>query len=55
MNITKIEAISLKHNVGAPYGMSRGLINARSSTIVVVSTDEGIIGVGETWGGKSVV
>lgn len=51
MNITKIEAISLKHNVGAPYGMSRGLINARSSTIVVVSTDEGIIGVGETWGG----
>lgn len=51
MKITKIETLNLKYDVDAPYGMARGLITSRSSNIVVVKTDEGLIGVGETWGG----
>ncbi|WP_102348929.1 mandelate racemase/muconate lactonizing enzyme family protein [Bacillus sp. Marseille-P3661] len=53
MKITNIDVVNLKYNVDAPYGMSRGLITSRGSTLVIVKTDEGLIGLGETWGGGS--
>ncbi|EKN63446.1 mandelate racemase/muconate lactonizing enzyme family protein [Schinkia azotoformans] len=51
MKITEIEAFNLKYDVEYPYGMSRGLVSSRGSTIIIVKTDEGIVGFGETWGG----
>jgi D-galactarolactone cycloisomerase len=53
VKIVKIEAVNLKYDVDSPYGMARGLITSRGSTLVVVKTDEGLIGIGETWGGGS--
>ena len=35
---------------GKAYGMSKSLVTARQSTLVVIKTEAGTEGVGEAWG-----
>jgi D-galactarolactone cycloisomerase len=49
--ITAIELIPLVAPLsGRPYGMARGLINARQANILRVQTEDGTEGLGEAWG-----
>ncbi len=38
----------------AAYGMARGLVSSRQTTIVQVTTEEGAVGLGEAWGPAAV-
>lgn len=51
MRIRAIEAIPLRYDVptGA-YGSARGMVSARTTCLVRVETDEGLVGLGEAFG-----
>lgn len=57
MRIRKIETIPLAYSFDPQraYGMSRGTVSRRSSTIVRIHTDDGREGIGESWGPAEVV
>lgn len=57
MRIRNIEAIPLRYSFdpGQAYGMARGLVSRRSSTLVKVLTEDGLEGIGEAWGPAEVV
>lgn len=44
----RFEALSAP--IKKPYGMAKGLATARHCTLVVLTTDDGIQGIGEAWG-----
>ena len=50
--IRDIELIGLEYRVapGTAYGMARGLTDRRVAGIVVLTTDDGVQGIGEAWG-----
>jgi len=50
--ITDISFIALSASLpdGKAYGMSKSLVTARQSTLVVIKTEAGTEGVGEAWG-----
>lgn len=52
MRIKSIQAFGVKYRFGkeSAYGMSRGVVSERGSTLVKIETDEGITGLGEIWG-----
>lgn len=51
MKITEVKAYPLVQPLGdMSFGFAQGWIQSRQSTIVIVSTDEGIEGVGESFG-----
>ena len=55
--IKDINSIGLEHDLGESnaYGMARGLTSVRSATIIILETDTGISGLGETWGPPTMV
>lgn len=57
MRIAKIETIPLAYSFDPKqaYGMARGTVSRRSSTIVRILTDDGLEGIGESWGPADVV
>jgi D-galactarolactone cycloisomerase len=51
MKITELKAYALEQSLGdLSFGFAQGWISARQTTIVTVSTDEGIQGAGECYG-----
>ncbi len=51
LKITGVKAYPLVQTLGSmSFGFSQGWINTRQTTIVIISTDEGIEGVGESFG-----
>lgn len=50
IRIRAIHALPLEYRLDAPYGMARGLTSARQTTLVLVETSDGMVGVGEAWG-----
>ena len=50
MRITDIESIVLQHDMEEELGFSQGYYNKRTAHLVKVHTDEGILGIGETFG-----
>jgi D-galactarolactone cycloisomerase len=54
--IRDIRLIALSYSFAeeAAYGMARGLVSSRQTTIVQVITEEGVVGVGEAWGPPAV-
>ncbi|MCK4387505.1 MAG: mandelate racemase/muconate lactonizing enzyme family protein [Dehalococcoidia bacterium] len=51
MKITRVKAYVLEQPLGdTSFAFSQGWINTRQTTIVIVSTDQGIEGVGESFG-----
>jgi len=56
MKITGIKAYPLLQPLkDMSFGFSQGWISSRQTTIVIVSTDEGIEGVGEAFGPAKVI
>jgi D-galactarolactone cycloisomerase len=54
--IAKLEIIPLIYRLpaGRAYGMARGLTSIRQASLVKLTTDEGVEGIGEAWGPPSV-
>ena len=54
--ITKLEIIPLIYRLpeGRAYGMARGLTSIRQASLVKLTTDEGVEGIGEAWGPPSI-
>ena len=54
--ITKLEIIPLIYRLpeGRAYGMARGLTSIRQASLVKLTTDDGIEGIGEAWGPPSI-
>ena len=54
--ITKLEIIPLIYRLpeGRAYGMARGLTSIRQTSLVKLTTDDGIEGIGEAWGPPSI-
>jgi D-galactarolactone cycloisomerase len=54
--IAKLETIPLIYRLpaGRAYGMARGLTSIRQASLVKLTTDEGVEGIGEAWGPPSV-
>ena len=50
MRITAVEAFDLKAPIEQPFGWSQGWIDQRTTTLVKISTDQGLIGWGEGGG-----
>ena len=50
MRITAVEVFDLKAPIDRPFGWSQGWIDQRSTTLVKISTDQGIDGWGEGGG-----
>lgn len=51
MKITRVKAYVLEQPLGnTSFAFSQGWINTRQTTIVIVSTDQGVEGVGESFG-----
>jgi L-alanine-DL-glutamate epimerase-like enolase superfamily enzyme len=50
--IAKLEIIPLIYRLpaGRAYGMARGLTSIRQASLVKLTTDEGVEGIGEAWG-----
>lgn len=48
--IDRIRFIGLSAKLSKPYGMAKALGAARTATIVVIDTDDGLQGIGEAWG-----
>lgn len=55
MRIADVGAIALSYPLDAPYGMARGLSSTRQTTLVVVRTDSGALGLGEAWGPSAAI
>lgn len=56
MKITGVEPIPLRYNVpGSAYGGARGQTSRRETCLVRVTTDEGLIGLGEAFGPAAVI
>lgn len=57
VQIAKLDVVSLEYSVAPElaYGTSRGLNNKRSSSIVRLTTSDGIVGYGETAGPTAVI
>ncbi len=53
MKITSIETFTLQSSLGRPFGWSQGWIDQRTTGLVKISTDEGIVGWGEGAGGAA--
>ena len=50
MKITRVKAYALEQPLGnTSFAFSQGWINTRQTTIVIVSTDQGVEGVGESF------
>jgi D-galactarolactone cycloisomerase len=54
--IAKLEIIPLIYRVpeGRAYGMARGLTPIRQASLVKLTTDDGVEGIGEAWGPPSI-
>ena len=54
--IAKLEIIPLIYRVpdGRAYGMARGLTPIRQASLVKLTTDDGVEGIGEAWGSPSI-
>ena len=54
--ITKLEIIPLIYRLpeGRAYGMARGLTSIRQASLVKLTTDDGVEGIGEAWGPPSI-
>lgn len=50
--IRSIRLIGLSHTLpnGLAYGMSRGMTPCRQTTLVELTTEDGVVGIGEAWG-----
>lgn len=48
--IRDIEAVPLVFTPPVPYGSARGLARARSASLILLRTEDGIEGIGEAWG-----
>jgi D-galactarolactone cycloisomerase len=56
MRIRSVEAIPLRYVIpDGAYGSARGLVAARTSCLVRVVTDDGVVGIGESFGPPCVV
>lgn len=56
MKITSVKAYALEQPLGdMSFAFSQGWINTRQTTIVIVSTDQGVEGVGESFGPARIV
>jgi D-galactarolactone cycloisomerase len=54
--IAKLEIVPLIYRLpkGRPYGMARGLTSIRQASLVKLTTDDGVEGIGEAWGPPAV-
>ena len=54
--IAKLEIVPLIYRLpkGRAYGMARGLTSIRQASLVKLTTDEGVEGIGEAWGPPTV-
>ena len=54
--IAKLEIIPLIYRVpeGRAYGMARGLTSIRQTSLVKLTTEDGVEGIGEAWGPPSI-
>jgi D-galactarolactone cycloisomerase len=51
MKVTEVKAYAMEEPLGnMTFGFAQGWINSRQTTLVVISTDEGIYGAGECFG-----
>ena len=50
MHVTDIESIILQHDMQEALGFAQGYYNKRTSHLLKVHTDEGIVGIGEVFG-----
>jgi D-galactarolactone cycloisomerase len=48
--IRDIRVVPLQFTPPEPYGSSRGLVRARSGSLVLLDTEDGVQGIGEVWG-----
>ena len=54
--IAKLEIVPLIYRLpkGRAYGMARGLTSIRQASLVILTTDDGVEGIGEAWGPPAV-
>jgi D-galactarolactone cycloisomerase len=54
--IAKLEIVPLIYRLpkGRPYGMARGLTSIRQASLVKLTTDDGVEGIGDAWGPPAV-
>jgi D-galactarolactone cycloisomerase len=50
VRVSNVETYILKHELPQPFGFSQGWYNTRTAMLVKVTTDEGVVGWGESWG-----
>ena len=49
MKITDVRCVILRAPLVTPIRMAHGTLHARTMALVEIETDEGVIGIGESW------